>query len=321
MPEIVVVLSLAQHSDSRATRSGGLFKNWTMMHGFYIIMGGFVLVSHDGTRRTANYHQLKLLNEHHPDLLAPISSLRKEDIADKSKADALVKIIALSQVANLLTQCIGRAIQNLPVTPLEIATVAYVPIAALTYIAWWSKPQDIAVPTVIPIGNLDVTSIPDWNQDESANNLGSWRSVVVHRMQANARPTDWHLNLFALVLASVFGGVHLLSWSYPFPSSLEMHLWRLASVFALICGFCFHVLVNALRRMLQGKRAPKREELTLSKQTTATITLWFYDYFGYLLIPMYVFSRVYIVFESLYSLRSLPPRTFDIPAWTQYVPS
>jgi hypothetical protein len=321
MPEIIVVLSLAQNTDARATRSSGLFKKWTLTHGFYIVMGGFVLVSKDGSRRTATFSQLVRLNETHPSLLAPISGITKEDISDRSKSDALVKVIALAQVVYLLGQLIGRAVQGLPVTPLEIATVAYVPIAALIYVAWWSKPQDVALPTEIDIGDLSVDSIPDWPVSDPSARFDGWRSVVIHRMQANAKPSDLHLNGFAFLLASIFGGIHLASWNFDFPTHLEQRLWRLAAIFALICGASFHILANTLRRLLQGKFAPKREDPALAEHTSIAILLWLYDYLGYLLLPMYAFSRVYIIFEAVYSLRSLPSRAFDLPSWVQYIPS
>ncbi|KAE9394458.1 hypothetical protein BT96DRAFT_738867, partial [Gymnopus androsaceus JB14] len=151
MPEIAVVLSLAQHSDSWASKDSDLFQRWTLTHGFYITMGGFVIVRNDKQRLPVNFKQLVILKQHRPDFIPWLSALTRESIADKSKADALVKIIALTQTTYLLAQVIGRAVQGLPVSPLETVTAAYVPVTVLIYIAWWNKPQDVAVPIEIHV--------------------------------------------------------------------------------------------------------------------------------------------------------------------------
>ncbi|KAF4624560.1 hypothetical protein G7Y89_g13611 [Cudoniella acicularis] len=67
----------------------------------------------------------------------------KEDIQDRSKADAFSKAITVIQATWFVTNAMARAIARLPLCPLEISTVAYVFCTCITYTFWWSKPKDI----------------------------------------------------------------------------------------------------------------------------------------------------------------------------------
>jgi len=80
-------------------------------------------------------------------LLIPPS---EEEIKDRSKGDSFSKIIVLVQTLWFVMQSISRHIQHLPITELEIATLAYtIPIVGM-YFCWWSKPLGVAQPIRIP---------------------------------------------------------------------------------------------------------------------------------------------------------------------------
>ena len=89
-------------------------------------MGGFTLVDpaqkyakpkeRDGSVLTVDYFQ------EHPDIDIP--HLTSEDIEDRSKGDALSKIIAILQTSWFIVQCIARGQQRLAITELELVTLA-----------------------------------------------------------------------------------------------------------------------------------------------------------------------------------------------------
>ena len=85
-----------------------------------------------------------------------VPCLTKRDIEDKSKADAVTKILSCLQAAWLMLQIIGRVKQALPVTELETNTLAHVICAFLIYVLWFRKPYRIGHPQTIdldsPIG-------------------------------------------------------------------------------------------------------------------------------------------------------------------------
>jgi hypothetical protein len=71
-----------------------------------------------------------------PDLRLP----REENIQDFSKADAFTKAFACVQSIWLIVQSIARASQGLPITQLELSTMAFVMCALIMYLLWWDKP-------------------------------------------------------------------------------------------------------------------------------------------------------------------------------------
>ncbi|KAK7451697.1 hypothetical protein VKT23_012376 [Stygiomarasmius scandens] len=70
---------------------------------------------------------------------------------DKSRGDAISKIVVIGQTLWFIIQCIARAIEGLPITNLEIMTLAFAMLNFITYFMWWSKPQGVHYPIKIDI--------------------------------------------------------------------------------------------------------------------------------------------------------------------------
>jgi hypothetical protein len=69
--------------------------------------------------------------------------IAKADIDDKSNGDANSKGVIILQTGWFVTQCIAREIQGLPVTELELATVAFAALNFFIYVLWWEKPLNV----------------------------------------------------------------------------------------------------------------------------------------------------------------------------------
>ena len=91
----------------------------------------------------------------HPLDMTTIEELVKEgsltlptesEIEDRSKSDWLAKSLVLVQTSWFVIQCISRAAARLPVTELELVTLAYATISFGIYLAWWDKPRNVAIP-------------------------------------------------------------------------------------------------------------------------------------------------------------------------------
>lgn len=116
------------------------FNHWTMTHSFFASTGGFVFEirlqdipeSYIGSvrrflppgslrRLTLTARGVALLARcgHLPDVT-------KAEITDKSKANDLAKALVMVQASWMLVQVIGRLITRLPVTLLEVNTIAHV---------------------------------------------------------------------------------------------------------------------------------------------------------------------------------------------------
>jgi hypothetical protein len=62
----------------------------------------------------------------------------RSKIDDKSKADVIQKILVMTQVTWMATQCIARKIYGLPLTLLEIHTMVHVVCAVVLFALWIS---------------------------------------------------------------------------------------------------------------------------------------------------------------------------------------
>ena len=81
--------------------------------------------------------------------------LSKDEIWDKSKADTIAKAIVCIQAVWFCVQVVGRLVQGMPISLLELNTFTHALCALLVYLFWWSKPLDIQEPTVINAGKSD----------------------------------------------------------------------------------------------------------------------------------------------------------------------
>ena len=143
-----------------------LEQGWPMMHGFFIIMGGFHPFEHGFMG--AGYYNKAILHDHnvplhplatcnlfeddvHQSIRVDINSTSftvptEEEIKDKGKSDWLTKSLVLLQTSWFITQYIAQAIEHLPVTHLKTMMLAYVAMNFVIYIFWWNKPLNINCP-------------------------------------------------------------------------------------------------------------------------------------------------------------------------------
>lgn len=124
----------------------------TKSHAFFANMGGFKIrlryrVSAPSESDSAatervyegivlRYEALEHLHDHSTDFEVPT----EEDIKALSKSDTFTKAFACIQSAWLVVQSIARAATGLPITQLELATIAFVVCGILMYLLWWEKP-------------------------------------------------------------------------------------------------------------------------------------------------------------------------------------
>jgi hypothetical protein len=121
-------------------------------------MGGFV--SAHGHHPIVTKEQLCL----HPEYLAAIQSIREEDIEDKSKGDLLSKGVVLLQRLWFTAQCLARVQQHLPLTELEVATLAFQFVSIFIWLLWWKKPLDVQQPQpiVLQVEPADLNEVFFW---------------------------------------------------------------------------------------------------------------------------------------------------------------
>ncbi|KAF2109166.1 heterokaryon incompatibility protein-domain-containing protein [Lophiotrema nucula] len=139
-PEMLIGSAVGEFWLARASVDRKITPGWTTTHGIFALMGGFVVESghhSPGIYRINDEGILSLKN----DGMHRLVIVTGDNINDRSKADILVKATACLKGLWLVVQYGARAHQNLPFTPLELATIGFVGCSLITYTAWFSKPQ------------------------------------------------------------------------------------------------------------------------------------------------------------------------------------
>jgi hypothetical protein len=127
---------------------------WQKSLSFFAAMGGVELEFKDCTHTLGTLANSKMDGELAPrDLrralqlnLLDLDNLCAEDVRSRSKTSYIVKSFVCLQASWLVAQVVGRIIDKLPITTLEVVTVGYVVCALITHFCWWHKPQDAEVP-------------------------------------------------------------------------------------------------------------------------------------------------------------------------------
>jgi hypothetical protein len=131
--------------------------------------------------------------------------ITEEEIRDRSKGDVLSKALTVLQMGWFVIQSIARRIQGLPITELELATVAFALTNTVSYIFWWYKPLNVHCPVPVKlkrwIYEKDLEKCKQLVQgpqleEESENDEGSRDSKLAYVRK-------WMIVLFESVRTSV----------------------------------------------------------------------------------------------------------------------
>lgn len=361
-PEFIVAFATGQKVEARRSiemwkRSG--YNDWTMRHGFYANMGGFVLQPRDSQPFPINAKQLHYLVTKD---YTPYPSITAKEVWDKSKQDGFQKTLTMLQTGWFVIQCLGRAIQHLPVTTLELTTFSFVFCTFASYYQWSNKPLDVESPTIIALsvstaeilvqaGNLPDAKKPYSNTplDFIDNQSPSWLTEIqphLHfRMGPRERPLPRFTNdrfpvigaspdailLFIVILA--YCCLHFIAWSFSFPTHVERILWRAGCIAIVATTFIFlvcetyqdgHRLGRWERwyiRLFPKQSASFVRMNTMEKRRREQefIPLWEVIIMSPVTL-VYTLARTYIVVEVFVSLRSLPSGAFDSVQWSNFIP-
>ncbi|KAF7984855.1 hypothetical protein HWV62_10817 [Athelia sp. TMB] len=286
---------------------------WEKMHAFFIIMGGYQFYGENGPVRPVSPDEVVELVQRGY-LVAPSS----DELANQSKGDALSKGAAILQTLWFVMQCIARRIEHLPVTNLEVMTLAYTVITVAMYIAWWDKPLNVSCAVRVPAEEVEGEKVEEYDSvwDRILAYVIGLQDDYVDLRECTRVPTFWAgdvdddydfitADVIALLVAMVFGAVHCIAWSYPFQSHLEQQLWR-ASAIAIVA-------VPAALAVSTIMAAYVGDLLGVGRNTVGAI----------LYVPLaliYIAARIILILISFSSLRMLPAGVYQTVQWTTFVP-
>ena len=268
-PEFVLCLATGQKVE--AERSVKQFKNsrrpewpeWKIRHAFYANMGGFVLHPRESAPFPINARQLHWLVLHG---YLDYPAITAKEVWDKSKADGFQKALTCLQTGWFIIQIVGRAIQRLPITTLEITTLSFVLCTLVMFAQWANKPLDVERPTVLTttksIAEILLEAGDAANEpykltplDFIDNQSPSWLTEVQPHLRFRAGPKERPLprftndrfpvigagpdSIFLFLFTMVYCGIHFVAWNFSFPTSTERYLWHAACITILACAFIF----------------------------------------------------------------------------------
>ena len=308
-----------------------LDRQWSMTHGFFIIMGGFHLFERTTGKKddqTISHEEdapLHPLDDH--DLLDKSFTMpTKAEIKDKGKSDWLAKSLVLLQTSWFVMQCIARAIEHLPVTHLEIVTLAYAAMNFVIYIFWWNKPLNVNRPVrvfrksepgdtlphvtaeareltrkTISEGLETIIKFITGSQDDDVNLS---REDRVPRFWANSTDGEQAIaDLIVLGMGICFGAIHCIAWLFSFPSHTELLMWRISSV-AITAVPIYIPLTFYLG-------------IWLADRDFGETVFYFGPLSGGIL---YIIARAVTLVLAFTSLRELPPGAYETVHWTTFIP-
>lgn len=171
-----------------------------------------------------------------------------EIIKDRSHSDSVAKFIIVLQCIWFLVNCIGRGAHYLPLSLLEVATLAYIVFTLGAYALWWEKPQGVQETTVFTPQLED----SQWKALAALNST----NVMMQYFQGAEAKTDkwlpglsgwehWHEDIyydrykrsvwlvFCLACWSS-AGLHCIAWNAEFPSVAEQNAWRVFVVLLFV---------------------------------------------------------------------------------------
>lgn len=248
-------------------------------------------------------------------LLSKLPSLTVDEINDKSKSDAFVRILSLVQIAWIVAQVAFRGSKSLAVSQLEIAVVAFSTCAIIIYALNWSKPKSVSVPYVImsfpgDIPQEFVETVLDQGKDLLgipfvAGMLGLERPFR-RRILGSPIPNDWDTDqdsslgsLCIIFGTAVFGGLHLAAWNFHFPTAIESTLWRATSLYCTVYGFGL-IIAGMISVTLHGHD-------------------WTYRFSLAALTIIYILARLFLLVEIFRTLCFLPPGAYK-STWATNMP-
>ncbi|KAE9405724.1 hypothetical protein BT96DRAFT_988230 [Gymnopus androsaceus JB14] len=150
VPEIIVLWAARQWLAARKLSKKYKDRGWITTHGFFAIMGGFMLYdTEDEPICVLRYSQprkfilLEATFDNYADFIGGISA---NEIQDRSHSDGFAKFVAVGQTTWFVVQLLARYAETLPITELEIMTVAFAAMNFIIHLCWWNKPQGVGCP-------------------------------------------------------------------------------------------------------------------------------------------------------------------------------
>ena len=126
-------------------------RGWTRKHGFFFLMGGFMLYKNDNPSETLLQCRLDNLVE---DGSISFPVFTKADIQHRSRSSQPLLLIYSLQVSWFFTQFFARLASHQPLAHLELVTLVVTVSNTMSLFFWWDKPQNVGSPIRVDPNSL-----------------------------------------------------------------------------------------------------------------------------------------------------------------------
>ncbi|KAF2017710.1 hypothetical protein BU24DRAFT_420757 [Aaosphaeria arxii CBS 175.79] len=109
---------------------------------------------------------------------------------------------------------------------------------------------------------------------------------------------------------AAYGAIHIAAWNDFFPTQVERYLWITSSVAIGASGIFLWIFFLIKERVEKIDRAASRAGRTKVFSLIAR----------FVIVPLFIIARVYLVVEAFVSLRRVPKEVYETPEWTRYLP-
>ncbi|KAI0349478.1 hypothetical protein OH77DRAFT_1229751 [Trametes cingulata] len=336
-PEMLVVHAFYEHMLARRDvawmREHG-YSEWSLTLAFAADMGALSLPPPDEGRTIRSGFALheELLRKHEPGALD--CKALEYDLADRTKADSLFKLLTTLQIVRFFVGWVARTAAKLPNAPLETVTCAYVACTLIYYGLWFQKPYNVSESITVRVAPtlrrsrqlpaLSPTASATASQAKRSRKWARpfqtfWEKACVPFLEPPITETDRlhgsermtqsspYLTQGSLIaaVASLFVGLaHLACWDVEFPNSNGQVLWRYCTVLIIVLPLVVCVIIL-------GAAVVQRTWVTAAMNKMALT-----------LIVTYCIARLILLILLGHSFQSLPQTVYDtqdIP-WLSFIP-
>ncbi|THY71048.1 hypothetical protein D6C86_10136 [Aureobasidium pullulans] len=171
----------------------------------------------------------------------------------------------------------------------------------------------------------------------SGHRIKNWSlsSDAVDNAMEFAEPLS---SITLVIVALVYGGLHLLAWNAPFHTRVEETLWKISGISVASIGpmsFAYMGLLSVTEmffRHTRGKWHSRRSRHWFPSRTkhqskfsqflnvSEDIVVKIIQVLGVSYLLFYSFTRVYLVVECFIEVAYLPDSAFTTPVFTRYIP-
>jgi hypothetical protein len=339
-----------------------------LVHAFYAGMGGFAFYESYGddtldaeeslleistnprhTLDVPNARTFIYIMKYFPHI---ITDTTEDSILDRAGSNSLSKAILIAQVAWFCTNCGSRLFQGLPLSLLEVSTAAHAFCTLLTYFVWWSKPMNVAAPTILREKEArEVYALLKCSYGEYYKAL-----EMAPKMAAEDSLTATGTHSSKKIVLAANALQHLLPTPEPPPTFSCLpthHFWmpgtqklqaRGDSLYERTTTALSPILYGLVHFLAWGDQFPTSMERLFWRVSSFVvtcsglvgilvmlITIFIFDWLGVerrvqssihvvIFFFVHVLASGFLIAESFRQLFFLSPAAYQLPSWTNYWP-